>query len=151
MKTTLFFLMINCLATLLIQNLNAQPKYGTSMKPILTDAINYIDSFEDKNFEIVRMEFDIIIDSKSTFRTLQEGWTYAIVAFGDFRISDIDLLVYREISGSWVLIDKDKKAESNAVITIKPSITSMYKIDIEAYKFVSGYTAGHYGLLIIHE
>jgi len=115
------------------------------MKPILADALKYIRAAEDKSFEIVRMEFDIITDTKSTFRTLQEGWTYAILAFGDYRISDIDIAIYKDVDGTWTLVQNDNAAAENASVIVKPSSTEMYRIDIKAYKFVSGYTAAHYG------
>ncbi len=129
----------------------AQPKEGTSMIPILTDALNYIKSAEDMGLEIVRMEFDIISDTKSTFRTLHQGWTYAVIAFGDYRISDIDIAIYKYVDGTWTLTGKDTSAAANASVIVKPSSTEIYRIDIIAYKFISGYTAAHYGLLIIHE
>jgi len=129
----------------------AQPKEGTSMKPILSDALSYIEAVEKNSYEIVRMEFDIIGDKTTTFRTLQQGWTYAVIAFGDYRILDIDIAIYKDVDGTWTLIQKDTDAKPTASVTVKPSSTGMYRIDIIAYKFVSGYTAAHYGLLIVHQ
>jgi hypothetical protein len=151
MKRELYNATLILLLSIPLTGILAQPEMGTSMKPILTDALSYIQTAEDKGFEIVRMEFDIISDTKSTYRTLIEGWTYAVIAFGDYRISDIDIAIYKDVDGTWTLIQKDNAEAANASVIIKPSSTGMYKIDILAYKFVPGYSAAHYGLLIIHE
>jgi hypothetical protein len=129
----------------------AQAKEGTSMVPILTDALKYLTEIEEKSFEIVRMEFDIITDTKTTYRTLQAGWNYGIMAFGDYRVSDLDIAVYRDVDGTWVLVKNDDGAERYATALITPKYAGMYKIDIKVYKFAEGFTAAHYGLMVIHE
>jgi len=124
---------------------------GTSMAPILKDASPYIVFLEEKGFEIVRMEFDIINGTETTFRTLHNGWEYGVIAFGDYRIADIDVKVYKKIGSQWVLISEDEKSDSEAVVTVKPSYTGEYKIEIIPYEFKDGYRAAHYGLIIFHE
>jgi len=69
---------------------------GTSIEPILAAAKPLVEEIEGKDFEIARMEYDLIFDKKSTFRTLYEGWTHGIAAFGDYRIKDVDITVYKE-------------------------------------------------------
>ncbi len=66
----------------------------TSMEPILAAAKPLVEEIESEDFEIVRMEYDLIFDKKSTYRTLYEGWTHGIAAFGNYRIKDIDITVY---------------------------------------------------------
>lgn len=148
MKNILPFNMIVLVTLLSFANVFGQ---GASMKPILTDALAYINVAEDNGYEIVRMEFDIVSSTKSTYRELQRGWTYGIIAFGDYRIDDIDIKVYKDINGTWTLIQKDNSAKPNAAVDITPVYTGMYRIDIVAYKFAPGYSAAHYGLLIFHE
>lgn len=127
-------------------------KEEVSMYSILENAGKYLNYIErEMGQEIVRMEFDIIRDSKQTFRTLTDDYTYGICAFGDHRIKDIDVKVYRWVNEQWVLIEKDEDTESVAVVTISPSTTADYKIVISAYSFEEGYEAGHYGLMIFHE
>lgn len=129
---------------------NAQ-KEEISMKPILTDAGNYAKKIEmELGQEIVRMEFDIIQSSKSSFRVLSEKYEYGILAFGDFRITDIDIKVYKWANDQWNLIEKDESQDSNALVTINPLSTGEYRIDIIASKFEEGYDIGHYGLIIYH-
>jgi len=124
---------------------------GTSMEPILARAEPLVKKIENKNNEIVHMEYDLIFSTKSTSRTLFKGWTYGIVAFGDYRIKDIDIAVYKMSRGEWKLVEKDAEDDDEASVTIKPYQDEEYKIDITVYKFNSEYTVGHYGLLIFHE
>lgn len=127
-------------------------KEEVSMYSILENAGKYLNYIErELGQEIVRMEFDIIHSSKQTFRTLSDDYTYGICAFGDHRIKDIDVKVYKWVNEQWVLIEKDEDSESVAVVTISPSTTAEYKIVISAYSFEDGYEAGHYGLMIFHE
>ena len=125
---------------------------GRSMYPIINKTKPLIEYIENElNMEIVRMEFDILSSSKTTLRTLSAGWTYSIVAFGDYRFKDIDVSVYYNDGGNWVLVEKDQDASEMAVVTITPKYTSDYFIEIKAYSFVQGYEIGHYGLIIAHE
>jgi len=124
---------------------------GTSMEPILAAAKPLVEEIEGKDLEIVRMEYDLIFDKKSTYRTLYEGWTYGIAAFGDYRIKDIDITVYIERKGKWKKIVEDAENDDVATVSIKPRSDEEYKIVISVYKFNKDYSVGHYGLMIFHE
>lgn len=124
---------------------------GTSMEPILAAAKPLVEEIEGGDYEIVRMEYDLIFDKKSTYRTLFDGWTYGIAAFGDYRIKDIDLEVYVKSRGEWRLFKEDVENDDVATVSIKPRIKEEYKIVISVYKFNKGYSVGHYGLMIFHE
>lgn len=130
---------------------NLDNNKGTSMKPILARAEPLVKKIEEKGNEIVRMEYDLIFDTKSTTRILYNGWTYGIVAFGDYRIKDIDIAVYKKSRGDWTIVEKDAENDHEATVIIKPYREEEYKIDINVYKFNKDYTAGHYGLLIFYE
>lgn len=124
----------------------------TSMGPILEEAVPIIETVEGEDLEIVRMEFDIIGETtKATYRYLHDGWEYAIIAFGDFRVKDMDVKVYKDVDGSWVEITKDEDVDPMAVVTVSPSSTAQYMIEIECYEFEPGYSVAHYGLIICHE
>ena len=84
---------------------------GTSMKDILSTMSAYVNYLEDSlSQEIVHLQADIITEDGRTFaRTLYEGWTYGIAAFGDWRIADLDIIVYKDVDGEWIEITKDKK------------------------------------------
>lgn len=125
---------------------------STSMTPIIDKADNLVSYIEqDLDMEIVRMEFDILRSTKTTIRTLSAGWNYAIIAFGDFRFSDIDVKVYRKVGGNWQIVEKDADTSAVAVVAINPPSDGEYLIEIKAYSFESGYDVGHYGLIIAHE
>ena len=124
---------------------------GTSMEPILAAARPLVEEIEDGDFEIVRMEYDLVFSEKSTYRTLFEGWTYGIAAFGDYRIKDIDLSVYKKSNGRWKLVEEDAENDDVATVTIKPRTKEEYKIVVSVYRFNKGYNVGHYGLMIFHE
>ena len=124
---------------------------GTSMEPILAAARPLVEEIEDGDFEIVRMEYDLVFGEKSTYRTLFDGWTYGIAAFGDYRIKDIDLSVYKKSNGRWKLVEEDAENDDVATVTIKPRTKEEYKIVVSVYRFNKGYNVGHYGLMIFHE
>ncbi|MBN1950573.1 MAG: hypothetical protein JW801_05185 [Bacteroidales bacterium] len=136
--------------------LSLAPSYGqkteVSMKDILEKADTFINIIEfDYEQEIVRMEIDIIRDSKETFRHLSDGYEYGIFVFGDYRIKDLDVNVYTFDGTQWVLEAKDEEENEFALLSVTPERTQQYKIEIKAYSFNEGYDVGHYGLIIFHE
>ena len=72
-------------------------------------------------------------------------------AFGDDRISDIDVELYRYNGSDWVLVKKDNDSSSRAVVSYTPSTTARFKVVVKAYSFKSGYSVGHYGLIFCHD
>lgn len=149
MKKLLFFVAI---VLSLVTPFKISAQNDITMAPILEAAGPWVQYLEnDLDQEIVRMEFDIITSSKDTFRSLSSGWSYGILAFGDFRIKDIDIRLYKWEYGEWRLVEKDNSNDSSAFIYIKPDEYGDYKITIKAYSFEKGYNAGHYGLIVFHE
>jgi len=124
---------------------------GTSMEPILARAEPLVQEIERDNNEIVRMEYDLIFTEKDTYRNLYEGWTYGIAAFGDYRIKDIDITVYKQSRGEWKKIVDDAENDDVATVSVKPRQNEEYKIVISVYKFNKDYNVGHYGLIVFHE
>ncbi len=124
---------------------------GTSMEPILARAEPLIEKIEKEGLEIVRMEFDIIKKTKETYRMLYNNWEYGIVAFGDYRIKDIDVAVYEKVRGRWEIVEKDAENDDEAMVLVKPYKDGEYKIEISVYKYNRDYSVGHYGLLVVHE
>lgn len=144
-KLLLIFIFISCLSCY------AQDD-GTTMVPIIEKTSSLVKYIEDEaKQEIVRIEMDILANTKTTYRSLQQGYTYQIIAYGDFRFKDIDVSVYRWNGSEWNIMSKDVDNSDMAMVTIAPSQTSDYRIDITAYKFKDGYTAGHYGVIVCHE
>lgn len=148
------FSLFTTLAMIVLFSVSAKAQNPeTTMKPMLEDAMIYTDTIEKYGNEIVRMEFDLVTSSKAktTYRELYTSWEYTIWTFGDYRISDIDIAIYKDVNGKWVQIEKDNSSESSAFVKVKPSANGLYRIDVIAYKFKEGYTAGHYGLIVFHE
>lgn len=126
-------------------------KHGTSVKPILSDAAPIVSEIEERGMEIVRKEFDLIFDDKQVFRKMYSDWEYGIVAFGDYRIEDIDVSVSKEVDGNWVTLEEDDSSRPKAAVTVEPSYDGLYSIDVEAYEFEKGCKAGSFGVIIFHE
>ena len=147
---------INKIAFAALLALSLTPGYSqkteVSMQDILIRADTFVNMIEmDYEQEIVRMEFDILRDSKETFRYLTDDYEYGIFAFGDFRIKDVDISVYVYDGTGWVLEAKDEEENEFALLSISPEKTQKYKIEVKAYSFAEGYDVGHYGLIIFHE
>jgi hypothetical protein len=123
------------------------------MKGIMSDMTQYVDFLEDSlSQEIVHMQADIITAEGATFsRTLHQGWTYGIAAFGDWRIKDLDIIIYEEVEGEWVEVASDDESDNHPVLTVVPSETNVYLIELTVYKWAEEYSAAHYGMLIYHE
>lgn len=125
----------------------------TTMKGIMDDMTEYVYFLEDSlNQEIVHVQADIITNNGATFsRTLHEGWTYGIAAFGDWRIKDLDITVYEDVNGEWVEVISDNESDNHPVVTIEPDETNKYMIELTVYKWDEDFSAAHYGMLIYHE
>jgi hypothetical protein len=125
----------------------------TTMKGIMDDMTEYVYFLEDSlNQEIVHVQADIITNNGATFsRTLHEGWTYGIAAFGDWRIKDLDITVYEDVEGEWVEVVSDNESDNHPVITVEPYETNKYMIELTVYKWDEDFSAAHYGMLIYHE
>lgn len=125
---------------------------STTMTSIINKSSELVKFVEDEmDMEIVRLECDILRTTKTTTRILSKGWTYAIIAYGDYRFKDIDIKVYRNVQGSWQLVAKDNDSSASSVVSIEPQSDGEYLIEISAYSFEPGYDVGHYGLIIAHE
>ena len=131
----------------------AKASKETSMKDIISTMNDYVEYLEDSlSQEIVHLQADIIGEDGVTFtRTLYDGWSYGIAAFGDWRVKDLDIIVYKDVDGQWVEITKDNKTDNNPVVSVVPSSAAKYLIELKIYKFKDDYTAAHYGMIIFHE
>lgn len=125
----------------------------TTMKDVIIEMAGYVAYLEDSlDQEIVHMQADIITEDGTTFtRTLHEGWTYGVTAYGDWRIRDLDINVYKDVDGEWVKIVGDEASDNHPTVTVKPTNTGTYLIELKVYEFDGDYSAAHYGMLIYHE
>ena len=124
----------------------------TTMTDIYEKGSAVISMLEDQHDkEIVRIEYDIVTTSKTTTRVLNDCWTYTIVGFADYRVEDLDVIVYRKQNGSWVEVARDTDTDSTPIVTVTPSTTQEYKIEVRVADFKAGESAAHYGLMICHD
>lgn len=132
-------------------SLNAQNS-DITMKDIYQEGLEYLQILEDKhNQEIVHIEYDLIFNTKETKRGFSSDYQYMVFAFADHRVEDLDITIFKETFKGWVQVEKDTKSDNTPLVFFKPEDSGTYKIEIKAYKFKSGYSAAHYGLIISHD
>jgi len=121
--------------------------------PIYKMGAQLVETLDSQDAEIVRIEYDLIFTSTESFRKLTSNWEYAIIAFADTGVKDLDIKLYEydDLLDKWTLVVKDASTEPYAKITYRPSTTSMYKVEIIVYEFYPGYTAARYGLMFVHD
>ena len=134
-------------------NLKAQCINGTKSYPIYKLGAKLVKEFDNRGAEIVRIEYDLIFKTKTTFRKLTSNWEYSIIGFADDGVKDLDVKLYEydDLLDKWKLVAEDKSTEAYAIVNYKPLITAMYKIEIIIYEFYEGYTAARYGLMFVHD
>jgi len=146
-------LILAALAIVILIPLSLKADESTTMKDIMLDLAEYVVLLEDSlEQEIVHLHADIITeDGVSYTRDLHAGYTYGVTAFGDWRIADLDIIVYKDVDGSWVEIERDEDEDNNPTVIVEPTSTGTYSIDVSVYSFDGDYSAAHYGLVIFHE
>jgi len=127
---------------------------GTSMNPIVNEMQDIINTFEVDSLEIVHVEFDLLFadHTREIFRTLFTGYTYGVFVYGDYRIKQVGVNLYKKSNGNWVWV-KSGKVDSNSSTTsvlLEPDETGDYKIELAGNEMEEGYTAGHYALYLFH-
>lgn len=125
----------------------------TTMKDVLEEMAEYVVYLEDSlDQEIVHVQADIITGEGKTFtRTLYEGWTYGIAAYGDWRVDDLDIIVYEDVDGDWVEVAADDEMDNSPEVVVVPSVTKDFMIELDVHKWDDDFNAAHYGMLIYHE
>jgi hypothetical protein len=81
---------------------------------------------------------------------LSAGKKYAIFVYGDEKIDNIRLKVYKLQDGNWEFVDNGSDESSSSSLSINPTSDTFYRFDITAASFTSG-SSGYYGLLLFHE
>ncbi len=125
----------------------------TSMMPIVSGIEETIKTVEKENVEIVRMEFDLIFEGKpkETLRTLVQGYTYGVLVWGDYKIKQMAVNVYKKVNGSWQFVITGTPSGSTTTAYVKIEETGEYKFEYHVIQLAEGFTGGHYGMLLIHD
>jgi hypothetical protein len=128
---------------------------GTSMKPIVEDMNSVINALEQDSVEIVHIEFDLIFNDKprQIFRNLYSGYNYGFFAYGDYRINQIGITLYKQVGDDWEYVKSGQidNASKTTSLMIKIDETGQYKVELTANDMEEGYSAGHYALYILHD
>ncbi len=134
-----------------IQKENGDNELGTSMIPVMNDAYPVLKYIEDSlKAEVVRVEYDLLFDSKDSFRPFFKGWNYGVCVVGDYRINKIKLRLFRQEKDEWILVKENDENGNIALSMVTAESDGMYRFEITAKGFVDGFTAGHYALIIFH-
>jgi len=151
MKTKILTIVI--LSFLFSLDMNAQCINGVKSYPIYKIGAQLVEKFDNYGAEIVRIEYDLIFSSKETFRNLSSDWEYSIIGFADNGVQDLDVKLYEydDLLEQWKLVAEDKSTEAYAIVSYKPLVTALYKVEVVVYKFYEGYTAARYGLMFVHD
>ena len=130
----------------------AQTQRAGNINSVMRTAREQINMITDDGGTIDRVEFDMVRQSKSCIRQLDSRYTYGIIAIGDeARMEDLDMKISRRSGGSWEEVDSDLTVGTTARLTVDPSYTEDYKIEVSVYRFKEGYSVGYYGLIIFHD
>lgn len=151
LKFLISFLIIATLAGSI--NIYGQCINGTDSYPIYKKGAKLVSEFDEQGAEIVRIEYDLVFDSKESFRNLSADWEYAIIGFADDGVKDLDVKVYEydDLLESWTLVAEDKSTEAYAFTSIQPEESGLYKVEVIVYEFHEGYSAARYGLIFVHD
>lgn len=134
-------------------NMTAQCINGTKSYPIYKMGAQLVESFDNEGAEIVRIEYDLIFSSKETFRNLSSDWEYSIIGFADDGVKDLDIKLYEydDLLEKWSLVVEDNSSDAYSVVSYKPPVDALYKVEVIVYEFEESYSAARYGLMIVHE
>jgi len=126
---------------------------GTSLMPIVKGFEDLIKSIETSDVEIVHTEFDLLFkdSSRELFRTLSKDYSYGFMVYGDYRIGSVKIELYKEAGDGWAYVKAGEPAEGGTMTLIADiKETSRYKIVLTPLDMKEGFTAGHYGLVLMH-
>ncbi|GEM_PF-1213166 len=151
MKSKILTLVI--LSLLFSVNISAQCINGTKSYPIYKAGAQLVNKFDSQGSEVVRIEYDLVFSSKESFRNLSADWEYSIIAFADNGVKDLNIKLYEydSLLEKWTMVAEDKSTEAHAVLTYKPTVAALYKVEIIVKEFYEGYTAARYGLMYVHD
>ena len=124
--------------------------YGADLAERMFKYATLMESLHQKT--ITKMNSAMLSKTNNTMSytaTLYSGNDYVVYAFGDNRIKDTDLVVYRkDSSGSWVQVKRDVDTNNLAIVEFHCYTQGEYKFEVKAYEFESDYSRGYYGLII---
>jgi hypothetical protein len=126
---------------------------GTSLMPIVKGIEELVKSIETSDVEIVHVQFDLLFkdSSREIFRNLSKDYRYGFMVYGDYRIGSVKIELYKEAGDGWSYVKAGEPSEGGSMTLIADiTETARYKVVLTPMDMVEGYTAGHYGLIVMH-
>ncbi len=129
---------------------------NSSVIDIYKRGAEIIDLLEEKGFELVRTEFDVLSlgdNSEQSRRFLHPNYDYVALIYHDSDIRDIDLKVYKSTSDGWEIETRAKQMEgvnNIKVVYLSVEQSTEYLFEVEVNSFTSGSGAGRYMLTLGH-
>lgn len=126
---------------------------GTSMMPIVKDFEDIVKSVETEAVEIVHIEFDLLFkdSSREIFRNLTQDYRYGFVVYGDYRIGSVKIELFKESGNGWSYVKSGEPSDGGTMTLIADiKETARYKIVLTPMDMLDDYSAGHYGLIVMH-
>lgn len=134
-------------------SVQAQCINGTKSMPIYKLGEPIIQEFDDQGMEVVKVEYDLIFDSKLSYRYLSDSWKYKVIAFADAGVKDLDIYLWEfdKETEEWTIVAEDTGDSAEPFVFHVPKEYTEYSVEIVVDEFYEGYTAARYGLVIVHE
>jgi len=126
---------------------------GTSLMPIVKGIEDIVKSVETSDVEIVHVEFDLLFkdSSREIYRNLSKDYRYGFMVYGDYRIGSVKIELYKESGDGWSYVKAGEPSEGGTMTLIADiPETARYKVVLTPMDMEEGYTAGHYGLIVMH-
>ena len=126
---------------------------GSSLMPIVKGVEDLVKSIETSDVEIVHVEFDLLFkdSSREIFRSLSKDYRYGFMVYGDYRIGSVKIELYKENGDGWSYVKAGEPSEGGSMTLIADITESaQYKVVLTPMDMEEGYTAGHYGLIVMH-
>lgn len=129
---------------------------NSSVIDIYKRGAEIIDLLEEKNFEFVRTEFDVLSlgdNSEQSRRTLHPNYDYVALIYHDSDIKEIDLKVYKSTSDGWEIETSAKQMkdiDNLKIVYLTTQQSTEYLFEVEVNDFTTGSGAGRYMLTLGH-
>lgn len=141
------------LGSFFFSTLHAQCINGTRSMPIYEKGIEFVEEFDNLGMEIVKIEYDLVLTKKYTYRYLSPDWKYKIIAFADDGVKDLDIYLYEndKETDEWQMVGKDEGDGANPHLFHIPKEYTEYSVEVVVNEFEDGFSAARYGLIFVHE
>jgi hypothetical protein len=147
-------LLISLLFVLAIFDLSAQKDKNTtnenSMLPIIKGLTETVSTLEKEGVRVIHIEFDNISKRKKNYFRLEDKYTYGIMAYGDYRVKEIVVNLFKKEKNEWKKVAFGEKSGNSSILHFEPTEIDDFLIEIEIKEYFEGYSESNYGMILIH-